>query len=163
MAPSSLLPRLGGKPSARAKQPAPGGPVAPPPAVRVCPRCGFHNPGWAYLCDRCGANVRVVNVREAVAESKSRERYSITLLEAWGGALVFSRRWAFVPEVALASWRRSIVAVLSAALIASSMRIPTAVVVPVLVDKGAAGVLDLRAKFTGDVTLWGGQTLALPG
>ncbi|MCX7682545.1 MAG: hypothetical protein N2508_11400 [Anaerolineae bacterium] len=33
----------------------------------VCPRCGYRNPAWVYLCDRCGANLRPVDVRKAVA------------------------------------------------------------------------------------------------
>lgn len=156
----SVLPRLGGpRPPVRPEKP--GAPAEPPPAVRVCPHCGFHNPGWAYLCDRCGANVRAISTREVMAASSAREHYAITLLEAWGGAFVFSRRWAFVAELALASWRRASVAVLSGALIASALRILTAVIVPALVDKGAEGIVDLRDRFVADATLWGGQTLAL--
>ncbi len=160
-APPSALPRLGGPRPPTAVEVATGTAVLPP-SVRVCPRCGFRSPGWAYLCDRCGAALQAVNLREVVAEStRPRERHWATLLEAWGGALVFSRRWAFVREVALASWWRGSAALLSAALLVAVLRILTAVIVPVLVDKGAAGVLDLRARFFADTTLWGGQTIAL--
>jgi hypothetical protein len=162
-APPSVLPRLGSlRATTELEWDAPAMSVAPPPAVRVCPKCGFHNPGWAYLCDHCGADVRAVNVREAIAaESRRRERYAITLLEAWGGALIFNRRWAFVSEIALASWRRGSMALLSAALIASTLRILTAVIVPVLVNQGAERALDLRDQFFADVTLWGWQIVAL--
>ncbi len=50
-APSSALPRLTGHQES---------------AERVCPRCGYRNPGWAYLCDQCGANLRPVDLREAL-------------------------------------------------------------------------------------------------
>lgn len=161
-APPPVLPRLSGP---RPVAPAAGvgaGAAAPPPSVRVCPRCGFHNPGWAYVCDHCGATLQAVDLREVVAESaRPRERHWITLLEAWGGAFVFSRRWAFVREVALASWWRGSAALLSVTLIVAALRLLTAVVVPVLIDRGSAGVLDLRARFFADAALWGGQTLAL--
>ncbi|HET91264.1 MAG TPA: hypothetical protein ENN99_11085 [Chloroflexi bacterium] len=32
----------------------------------VCLRCGYRNPSWVYLCDRCGADLRPVNVRAAL-------------------------------------------------------------------------------------------------
>jgi len=106
------------------------------PAQRVCSRCGFRNPGWAYLCDRCGAALRHVDLREAIGPgSRPRGRSFITLLQAWGGALIFSRLWAFLPEIELASWGRSLAALGLAALFASTWRALTAIVLPLLLSE----------------------------
>jgi hypothetical protein len=122
--PPSTLPRLAGqRTSAERAWGTPTAPVSPPPAVRICPRCDFHNPGWAYLCDRCGTNLRRVDARAAVRPAPhSRRPSSITLLEAWSGAFVFSRVHAFQPEVELASWGRSLASLVMAALFASVWR-----------------------------------------
>jgi hypothetical protein len=87
--------------------------------MRVCPRCQFHNPGWTHLCDRCGADLRQVNVHQAVSKaSEPRGRSFFTLLEAWGGAIAFNRLYAFLPEVDLASGGRSLTALIMASLFA---------------------------------------------
>lgn len=106
------------------------------PAQRVCSRCGFRNPGWAYLCDRCGADLRHVDLREAIGlGSRPRGRSFITLLQAWGGALIFSRLWAFLPEIELASWGRSLAALGLAALFASTWRALTTIVLQLLLGE----------------------------
>jgi ribosomal protein L40E len=155
---SSALPHLGGERTPTEQEwEASSEPVAPPPKVRVCPRCQFRNPGWAYLCDRCGTNLRQVNLKEALSEaSKPRGRYPFTLVEAWGGAFVFDGAYAFRPEIVLASWGRSIAALVSAAVLASVIRIVSAIAVPVLV-----GEYDLRKEFANNVPEWGKQTLLL--
>jgi hypothetical protein len=155
--PPSVLPRLAGEQTPQELEWAASEPAAPPPNVRVCPHCQFHNPGWAYLCDRCGTNLRRENLREVLSEaSEPRGRYPFTLVEAWGGAFVFDGAYAFRPEVALASWGRSIAALTIAAILASAIRIVSAIIVPVLV-----GEYDLRRQFASDAPEWGKQTLLL--
>jgi hypothetical protein len=74
------------------------------PAGKVCPRCGYRNPGWVYVCDRCGADLQPVDLRGAISSgSRPRGRSSFTLLEAWGGTFTFNRLFAFQPEVELAA------------------------------------------------------------
>jgi ribosomal protein L40E len=155
--PPSVLPRLAGERTPQESEWAASEPAAPPPNVRVCPQCGFHNPGWAYLCDRCGTNLRRENLKKVLSEaSKPRGRNPFTLVEAWGGAFVFDGSYAFRPEVALASWGRSVAALAIAAILASMIRIISAIIVPVL-----AGKYDLRRQFASDALGWGKQTLLL--
>jgi ribosomal protein L40E len=140
MAPRSLLPRLGGprKPDKVARKAAAGTPT--PVTERVCPRCGFRNPGWAYLCDRCGADLRRVDVREALGlGSRPRGRSFVTLVAAWAAAFTLHRRWAFLPEVELASWGRSLAALVMAVLFASGWRALTTVVLRLWLDGGESG------------------------
>lgn len=121
--PTTLLRLAGPSSPAKRSQRSSTAQASPPPAVRVCPRCQFRNPGWAYLCDRCGANLRQVNVRQAVSKaSEPRGRNFFTLLEAWGGAITFNRLYAFLPEVELASWGRSLAALIMAMIFASIWR-----------------------------------------
>ncbi|MBN1976417.1 MAG: hypothetical protein JW918_03350 [Anaerolineae bacterium] len=149
----SLLPRLAREQTPAKQKWDASSPVAPPPKIRICPRCEFQNPGWAYLCDRCGTNLRQVNLKEALSEaSKPRKRYPYTLVEAWGGMLVFDGAYAFRPEIALASPGRSVAALVTAAVLASLFRI----VVPAL-----TGTYDLRSQFASDASKWGIQTLLL--
>jgi hypothetical protein len=155
--PPSVLPRLAGERTPQELKWAAPEPVAPPPSVRVCPRCKFHNPGWAYLCDHCGANLRQENLKQVLSEaSKPRGRSLFTLVEAWGSAFVFNGSYAFRPEVALASWGRSFAALTVGAILASAIRIVSASIVLVL-----AGKYDLRGQFVGDALAWGKQTLLL--
>jgi hypothetical protein len=155
--PPSVLPRLAGERTPQELEWIASEPAAPPPNVRVCPRCKFYNPGWAYLCDQCGANLRQENLREVLSEaSKPRGRSLFTLVEAWGGAFVFDGPYAFRPEVKLASLGRSLAALLAAAVLASAIRIVYATIVPVLV-----GEYDLRRQFASDASEWGKQTLLL--
>jgi ribosomal protein L40E len=155
--PPSVLPRLAGERTPQELEWAASEPVAPPPNVRVCPRCKFYNPGWAYLCDRCGTNLRQESLKKALSEaSKPRGRTPFSLAEAWGGAFVFDGSYAFRPEIALASWGRSIAALIMAAIIASAIRIGAAIIVPVLI-----GEYDLRGQLAGDAPEWGRQTLLL--
>ena len=99
------------------------------PVARVCPRCDYRNPNRAYVCDRCGADLRPVDLRAAISSSaKPRGRTPITLLAAWGGAFTFNRGFAFLPEVELASWGRSLAALVSVAIFASVWRAFTAAV-----------------------------------
>jgi ribosomal protein L40E len=155
--PPSILPRLSGERTPAEREWDVSKPAAPPPNVRVCPRCNFYNPGWAYLCDRCGANLRQVNLKEALREaSKPRGHTPFTLIEAWGGAFTFNGAYAFRPEIALASWGRSIAALATATVLASAIRVISAIIVPVLV-----GEYDLRKQFAGDAPEWIRQTLLL--
>jgi len=125
MAPSPLFPRLTSpRTSAKWAWGASAAETSPSLAQRVCPRCGFRNPGWAYLCDRCGTDLRHVDIREALGPaSRPRGRSFITLLEAWGAAFTFNRSWTFLPEIELASWGRSLMALVMAALFASAWRV----------------------------------------
>lgn len=74
-------------------------PFAPPPALprltsplmpaeHVCPRCDYRNPGWAYLCDRCGADLQPIDVREALGLT-SRKRTLTSLAMAMLSASVW--------------------------------------------------------------------------
>jgi hypothetical protein len=93
------------------------------PARQVCPRCDYRNPSWVYVCDRCGADLRPVDLREALSSGvKPRGKSPLTLLAAWGGAFIFNRLLAFHPETGLASWRRSLAALVIAGLFASVWR-----------------------------------------
>jgi ribosomal protein L40E len=141
MAPRSLLPRLGGprEPDQVARKAATVPPA--PTADRVCPRCGLRNPGWAYLCDRCGADLRPVDVREALGlGSRPRGRSFVTLVAAWAAALTLHRRWAFLPEVELASWGRSLAALMMAPLLASACRALTTVALRLWAGGGRPGI-----------------------
>ena len=122
---SSLLPRLTGPHIwSELEWGAPGAKVSPPPAQRLCLRCGFRNPGWAYVCDRCGADLQPVNLYVAVGmASRPRQPGFISLLKAWGAAFLFNRLWAFLPEIELASWRRSLGALGVAAFLTSIWRV----------------------------------------
>lgn len=93
------------------------------PAWQVCPRCDYRNPSWVYVCDRCGADLRPVDLRETLSSgAKPRGKSSLTLFAAWGGAFIFNRLLAFHPEIALVSWRRSLAALVIAGLFASAWR-----------------------------------------
>ncbi len=134
MSQSALLPRLTGpRLWSELEWGAPGVEVSPPPAERLCPRCGFRNSGWAYVCDRCGADLQPVNLYVAV--SRPRQRGFTSLLKAWGAAFVFNRRWAFLPEIELASWGRSLAALGMAALFTSAWRVIMTVVLRLLVTQ----------------------------
>ncbi|MBE9506618.1 MAG: hypothetical protein IMY86_01085, partial [Chloroflexi bacterium] len=137
-APPSMLPSLTGpRTLAEREWGASTAEISPPPAERVCPNCSFRNPGWSYVCDRCGASLRHLNLRETLGEaSKPRGRSFITLFGAWVGAFVFSRLWAFLPEVELASWGRSLAALGLAALFATIWRTMTSLALWLLVGHG---------------------------
>lgn len=97
---------------------------APSPRTgQVCVRCGYRNPGWVFVCDRCGGDLRPADLRQAVSSgSKPRDRDAATLVAAWGGLLTFNPLFAFQPEIELASWRRSLTALFLAASFASIWR-----------------------------------------
>jgi hypothetical protein len=155
--PPSVLPRLAGEKKPQKPEWAASEPTAPPPNVYVCPHCKFINPGWAYLCDSCGTNLRQESMKKVLSNaSKPRGRAFITLLESWGGTFVFNGAYAFRPEIALASWGRSIAALVTAAILVSVIRIISAAIVPVLI-----GEYDLRAHFASDAPEWGKQALLL--
>ncbi len=98
------------------------------PVGQECPHCGYRNPGWVYVCDRCGADLQPTNLHEALSSgAKPRGRSPITLLAAWGGALTFNRLLAFQPEIELASWGRSLSALVLTALFISIWRAVAAV------------------------------------
>jgi ribosomal protein L40E len=160
----SLLPRLSSprKSKASARGPSAAGTSAAA-AEQVCPRCGFRNPGWAYLCDRCGADLRPVDVQEALGlKARPRGRSFFTVLEAWAAAFVLSRRWAFVAEVELASWVRSLEALLMALLFASGWRALTAVLLRLWLGGGGSGVqLVASALRCAAQTLWPASLLML--
>jgi ribosomal protein L40E len=137
----SLLPQLSSpKSKAGARGPSAAGTSAAA-AEQVCPRCGFRNPGWAYLCDRCGADLRPVDVREALGRgARPRGRSYMTLIEAWAAAFTLNRRWVFLPELELVSWRRSLAALLMAVLFALGWRALTTVVLRLWWGGGGLGV-----------------------
>jgi ribosomal protein L40E len=94
-----------------------------PRTGQVCVRCGYRNPGWVFVCDRCGGDLRPADLRRAVSSgSKPRDRDAATLVAAWGGLLTFNPLFAFQPEIELASWGRSLAALFLAAFFASIWR-----------------------------------------
>lgn len=94
------------------------------PVGQECPRCGYRNPGWVYVCDRCGSDLQPVDLREALSSgAKPRGRSPVTLLAAWGGTFTFNRLFAFQPEIELASWGRSLGALMITALLISIWRV----------------------------------------
>jgi ribosomal protein L40E len=108
------------------------------PAWQVCPRCNYRNPSWVYVCDRCGADLRPVDLREALGSgAKLRGKSPLTLLAAWGGAFTFNRLLAFHPEGELASWGRSLSALVMAVLFALVWR--AIVTVALQLTAGAGG------------------------
>jgi len=97
--------------------------VPSPPTGQVCVHCGYRNPGWVFICDRCGGDLRPADLRQAVSSgSKPRDRDAATLVAAWGGLLTFNPLFAFQPEIELASWGRSLAALFLAASFASIWR-----------------------------------------
>ncbi|MBC7226768.1 MAG: zinc ribbon domain-containing protein [Thermoflexales bacterium] len=73
-----------------------------------CPRCRQKNPGWAYICNRCGAPLQPVDVRRAVQREI---RSTSSLARPWVGAAILDPDLAFAPEIALASPLRSILSI----------------------------------------------------
>ncbi len=75
-----------------------------------CPRCRQKNPGWAYICNRCGAALQPVDVRKAV-QREIRSVSSSSIARPWLGAAILDPDLAFVPEIALASPLRSVLSI----------------------------------------------------
>ncbi|HEY75503.1 MAG TPA: tetratricopeptide repeat protein [Thermoflexia bacterium] len=115
---------------------------------RRCPRCGTVNPGWAYTCSRCGAVLQTIDLVGVVQQEEriySRASEGLTVMEAWAGAIALNGDAAFGPEVELASWRRS----LSALIIGSLFFVLLRSVVPALVWMlGPRGMRPLSALST---------------
>ncbi len=112
----------------------PEDPLAPPSALprltpaqdghtQICPRCNYRNPGWAHVCDRCGSTLRPVDLHAAAGPAaKPRRPHIATLVEAWFGVFTFDPTVAFLPERALASWKRAIAALLLGSLAVTPIR-----------------------------------------
>ncbi len=78
--------------------------------AQQCPRCRQRNPGWAYICNRCGAPLQPMDVRKVVRqELRSARRPS--LARPWVGAAILDPDLAFAPEIALASPLRSVLSI----------------------------------------------------
>lgn len=75
-----------------------------------CPRCRQRNPGWAYICNRCGAALQPMDVRKAV-QREIRSGSSSSLVRPWVGAAILDPDLAFAPEIALASPLRSVLSI----------------------------------------------------
>jgi len=155
---ASLLPRLTKSPQwFDLEWGVPGAEIFPPPTERLCPRCDFRNPGWAYVCDRCGADLQPVDLYKAVGPaSKPRQPNAISLLEACGALFVFDQLWAFLPEIELASWGRSLAALVMAALFTSAWRALTSIVLQLLVSK-----CDPRSQLVGGAVFCAVETVLL--
>lgn len=78
--------------------------------AQQCPRCRHRNPGWAYICNRCGAPLQPVDVRKAV-QQEMRSVTSSSLARSWVGAAILDPSLAFAPEITLASPFRSILSI----------------------------------------------------
>lgn len=83
--------------------------------AQQCPRCRHRNPGWAYICNRCGAPLQPVDVRKVVQQEirsvSSSSSSSSSLTRPWLGAFILDPDMAFAPEVALASPLRSVLSI----------------------------------------------------
>lgn len=78
--------------------------------AQQCPRCRQRNPGWAYICNRCGAPLQPADVRKVVQQELQRVRRP-SLARPWVGAAILDPDLAFAPEVALASPLRSVLSI----------------------------------------------------
>lgn len=78
--------------------------------AQQCPRCRQKNPGWAYICHRCGAPLQPVNVSQVVRRELPRARRP-SLTRSWVGAAVLDPHLAFAPEIVLASPLRSVLSI----------------------------------------------------
>lgn len=114
---------------------------------RRCPRCGTNNPGWAYTCARCATVLQTIDVAEVVRReelTRGRAAHSLSVIEAWGGALALNGGVAFEPEVELATFGRSVSALLLGGLVLMLARL----VVPTLwnaVERGSTPLALLRS------------------
>jgi len=90
---------------------------------RTCPRCGTTNPGWAYLCNRCAAPLEPLDVAKlARKEVRAGWGKRPSLTRPWGSAIRLDLEHVFVPEVALASPQRAILAIVLGALALNMLR-----------------------------------------
>ncbi len=127
------------------------------PLQRLCPHCGFQNPRWAFTCDRCSGDLQPVDPTEALGPaSRPRQATIITVLEAWLAAISFDRQWMFVPEVTLASWGRSLTALVMAALFSSGWQALTSIGLQLL-----SGGCDVRNQLVGGAFICGAKTALL--
>lgn len=78
--------------------------------AQQCPRCRQRNPGWAYICNRCGAALQPVDVRKAV-QREIRSVSSSSLTRSWVGAAILDPDLAFAPEITLASPIRAVLGI----------------------------------------------------
>jgi|GEM_PF-1225009 len=78
--------------------------------AQQCPRCRQRNPGWAYICNRCGAPLQPIDVRK-VAQQELRSARRPSLARPWVGAAILDPDLAFAPEIALASPLRSVMSI----------------------------------------------------
>lgn len=78
--------------------------------AQQCPRCRQRNPGWAYICNRCGAPLQPMDVRKAV-QQELRGSPHPSLARSWVGAAILDPDLAFAPEIALASPLRSVMSI----------------------------------------------------
>ncbi len=78
--------------------------------AQQCPRCRHRNPGWAYICSRCGSPLQRVDVRRVVQE-ELQGPHRASLARPWVGAAILDPDLAFAPEVALASPLRSVLSI----------------------------------------------------
>ncbi len=78
--------------------------------AQQCPRCRHRNPGWAYICNRCGSPLQRVDVRKVVREELRGPRHS-SLARPWVGAAILDPDLAFAPEITLASPFRSVLSI----------------------------------------------------
>lgn len=85
-----------------------------------CPRCGAKNPGWAYLCSRCGALLQPTDIRQAVWQEL--RGGSSSLARPWAGAAILDAEIAFRREVGLASPLRSVVSLVMGATVLNLAR-----------------------------------------
>ncbi len=78
--------------------------------AQQCPRCRQKNPGWAYICNRCGSPLQPTDVRKVV-QQELRGAHRPSLARPWVGAAILDPDLAFAPEVTLASPLRSVLSI----------------------------------------------------
>ncbi len=79
--------------------------------AQQCPRCRQKNPGWAYICNRCGAPLQPVDVRRVMQREIRSASSSSSLTRPWVGAAILDPDLAFAPELTLASPLRSVMSI----------------------------------------------------
>lgn len=84
-------------------------PLAHMPPQR-CPQCRSRNPGWAYICNRCGAPLYPADGRGVARESVRGVRRP-SMARPWVGAAILDPELAFAPEIALASSLRAVLSI----------------------------------------------------
>jgi hypothetical protein len=110
-----------------------------------CPRCGTVNSSWAGTCSRCGASLKQVDLVASVrAEEavRSRADISTTVIESWAGVIPLQRKQIFEAEAKLASFGRSITALILGTLLVILVRLTLGLIPLIQENRGLFSILN---------------------